>query len=235
MIIIFDRLSFTSLQSFIDYRQTKMKIFVACFLMAALGLAFAKSQFPKEKLNMLPMKSEEESALKQTVVSSENDQDTEDDDYGDDDIATFQGIFNVLSLAEVESAKAMQEKKATAQLFGSILKLVWKLGKSLLKVGKHFLKKTYCPKEPDMKAILQELIGEQGNSDEDNVNTKDEDAKAFVELQSLFNTLRKAEAMVMQYDSTGDNYAKAEEWWNKVKHWINKHVGGLTRKYLCKE
>ena len=62
-----------------------MKILVAFFLLSALGLAFAKSLFPKdinkefiEKLNMLPTESEEESALKQTVVSSENDQDTED-------------------------------------------------------------------------------------------------------------------------------------------------------------
>ena len=61
-----------------------MKILVACFLLSALGLAFAKSPFPKhinkefiEKLNMFPTESEEESALKQTVVSSENDQDTE--------------------------------------------------------------------------------------------------------------------------------------------------------------
>ena len=150
-----------------------MKILVAFFLLSALGLAFAKSLFPKdinkefiEKLNMLPTESEEESALKQTVVSSENDQDTEDDVNGDEDIATLQGIFNVLTQVEVENAKAMQEKKAVTQFWES-------LGNDLWNVGKHHLKKRYCQKDLKVEAMIEELIVEQEIPDENNEDTED--------------------------------------------------------------
>ena len=212
-----------------------MKILVACFLMSALGLAFAKSPFPKDinkefikKLIMFPTEGEEESALKQTVVSSENDQDTEDDDNvnGDEDIATLQGIFNVLTQVEVENAKAMQEKKTVTQFWGS-------LGNALWNVGKHHLKKRYCQKDREVEAMIEELIVEQEIPDENNEDTEDGDTKALAELQTLFSAMKKAEAKVMQNDWTGENYAKAEGWWKKTKRWVNRKAKRLTRKYLC--
>ena len=211
-----------------------MKILVACFLLSALGPAFAKSPYPKdinkefiEKLNMLPMEGEEESALKQTVVSSENDQDTEDDDDGDEDIATLQGIFNVLTQVEVENAKAMEEKKAVTQLWGLVGKVLWN-------VGKYYLKRTYCQKDREVEAMIEELIVEQAEiPDENNEDTEDGETKALAELQTLFSAMKKAEAKVMQNNGTGENYAKAEGWWKKTKRWVNRKAKRLTRKYLC--
>ena len=79
-----------------------------------------------------------------------------------------------------------------------------------------------------MGAMLQEVIGEQGMTDEDDdEDTVDEDSKAIAELQVVFNTLKEADAKMMGF---GD---KIKGWFKKVKGWASNKLRQVTRKYLC--
>ena len=52
---------------------------------------------------------------------------------GDEDIATLQGIFNVLTQVKVENAKAMQEKKAVTQFWESLGNDLWNVWEASFK------------------------------------------------------------------------------------------------------
>ena len=209
-----------------------MKTLIICLLLSTLSLTFAvpafdfdsfgknfpSSYFPKEQ------NKDEVSALFQALVSTEDDQDTDDDDEDDGTVADLQGVFNVMAQVEAEKARQQRNKNvAMVQLWGG-------LGSALWSAGKAYLKRRHCTEEEEVRAMLQELIGEQGVQDDEDAG--DGDDKARAELQTLFNALKKVEAKVMQDDSSDDT-AKAEGWWKRVKRWAKKKIRGATRKYLC--
>ena len=204
-------------------------VIVAFLLLLSVVTAFATGfPFKPNEGLRFPLKRDEANTFLQTLVSAENDDEDmgDDDSDGDKEMATLQAVFNVLAQVELEKAK-MKRDKATIQLLGLALKGLWN-------VGKHFLKKKYCTEEQKVQAMIQELASEQQMHDEDSDDTEEgADGKARVEIQSLFNALKVVEAKAMQ-DSTGDyDHAVVQKWWKKVKRWINKKVGGLTRKFLC--
>ena len=206
---------------------TAMKILIICFLLSTLGLTFAVPAFNLDSF-LQPRSSKEQnknevSALLQVLASTENDQDT-DDDEDDGTVANLQGLFNVMAQVEVEKAKQQQDKNvAMVQFWGGLGSVLWNAGKG-------YLKKRYCTEEEEVRAMLQELIGEQEVQDDE--DDGDGDDKVRTELQTLFNALKKAEAKVMQ-DDTSDDTAKAEGWFKKLKRWAKKKTKGLTKKYLC--
>ena len=165
----------------------------------------------------------------QSMMSAEQDnQDTNMDDDDDDeadgleDIATLQGVFTVLEQANTEQAMAMDSSSAQAQF--------WKLaGKALWKLGKRYLKKRYCSsEEQEMRAMLQELIGEQGMTDEDDdEDTGDGDSKAIAELQAVVNALKKADAKMMRSD------ANIQGLWKRLRRWASKKIRSVTRRFFC--
>ena len=199
-----------------------MKTLIICFLLSTLGLTFAVPA-----VNFLSSSSSKEqnkdkvSALLQVLASSEDDQDTDDGT-----VADLQGVFNMMAQVEMEKAREQQDENvAMVQFLGM-------LGGGLWNVGKGLLKKKYCTEEEEeeVRALLQELIEEQGVQDDKDDGDGEEKVRA--ELQTLFNALRKVEAKVMQDDTSGDT-AKAESWFKKLKHWVGKKTKGLTRKFLC--
>ena len=214
-----------------------MKTLVVCFILTALGLAYATpTDRPKnydDLFNQIfnkyypakqtPKMSDEVSSLLQVLDSSATDQDTQDDDGSDEDIATLQGVFNVLALMENERAKAMDDEGARAQLWRG-------LGRSLWKTGRRYLRRRYCSEELEVKAMLQELVGEEGVPEDDE---EEGDGELLANLQTLFSALKKAEAKVMQDDTTGDDKAKVEGWLKRVRRWASRTTRRLTRRYLC--
>ena len=182
-----------------------MKILISCLILATFGLTLAKSTFPFNANK----ESEEISALLQS------------DGVDNEDIATLQGVFNVLAQVEEEKAKTMKGGKAMKQGLGMI-------GNSLWNGAKHLLKKRYCNQENQnlQQAMVEELGGEQVFP----YVPKDRDAKAMAELQMLFNALKLAKAKVMQ---DGGTYAKMNGWWDSVKNYVNKKAGELTKSHLC--
>ena len=209
-----------------------MKILIISLLLSTLSLTFAVPAFNFDSFGkFFPSRSfpeeqnkDDVSALFQALVSTEDDQDTEDDDEDDGTVADLQGVFNVM--AQVEAEKARQQRNKNVAMVQ-----VWKfLGNALWNAGKSYLKKRHCTEEEEVRAMLQELIGEQGMQDDEDAG--DGDDKARAELQTLFNALKKLEAKVMQDDSSADT-AKAEGWWKRVKRWARKKIRGATRKYLC--
>ena len=211
-----------------------MKILVICLLLSTFSLTFAVPAFDHDFRKYLPssyfpneQNKDEVSGLLQTLVSTEDDQDS-DDDEDDGSVADLQGIFNVMAQAEVEKAKQQRNKNVA-------MVQIWKgLGGALWRVGKSYLKKKYCTEEEEVRAMLQELIGEQGGQDDqdDQDDGGDDDNKALTELQTLFNALKKVEAKVMQDVSSNDT-AKTQGWWKRAKRWARKKIRGATRKYLC--
>ena len=197
-----------------------MKLFITCLFLFTTGLAYA-GPFPKDYFNSLKQQDNEDkfTALLQSLDRTEDDQ--EDDD--DDDLADIQGVFNVLAQVEMERAKGLNDKSATAQFWGI-------LGNALWKAGKGYLKKKYCTEEQEVRAMLQDLISEQEIPEDDD----DDDAggDALAELQTLFNALKNVEAKMMQ-DGMTDKNAEAEGWWKKVRRWAKKKVKHSTKKYLC--
>ena len=162
------------------------------------------------------------------LASTEDDQETDDDDDEDDGtVADLQGVFNVLAQVEAEKARVQGDKNmAMAQFWGG-------LGGVLVKAGKGYLKNKYCTEEQEVRAMLQELIGEQGIEEVENDEDEgDGDDKASAELQTLFNVLKKIEAKVMQ-DDTSDDSAKAQGWFKKLRRWAKKKVKKVAKKYLC--
>ena len=132
-------------------------------------------------------------------------------------------MFTALEQANAEQAKAMDSDNAQAQFWKYAAKGLWNL-------GKRYLKKRYCSsEEQEMRAMLQELLGEQGMTDEDDddEDTGDGDSRAIAELQTVFNALKKADAKMMKSD------VNIQGWWKKLKRWAGKKIKGATRKYLC--
>ena len=178
----------------------EMKILVAFFLLSIIGLTYAtfpynNADYYKKLSNYFPKQGHVEVAtLLNSLAGIQDDQesDGDDDDNDDDDLADIQGIFNVLAQVEMERAKEMDDKSATAQF--------WKmLGKTLWNAGKGYLKNKYCTEEQEVRAMLQELIGEQ-EMPEDDEDDDEEDSNGVVlaELQTLFNALKKVDAKMMQ-------------------------------------
>lgn len=205
-----------------------MKILITCLLLSTLGLTFAVPTFDFESLlDQQPSSIKEQNkdqlgALLKVLEGSEDDTDNDDDDGT---VADLQGVFNVMAQVEEEKARQQHGKNmAMAQIWEG-------LGSALWSAGKGYLKKRYCTEEEEVRAMLQELIGEQGAQDDED-DDGDSDDKVRTELQTLFNALKKVEAKVMQDDSSDDT-AMAEGWWKKAKRWVNKKAKGLTKKYLC--
>ena len=183
-----------------------MKILIICFLLSTLSLTFAVPAFDfLQSSSSKEQNKDEISALLQVLASSEDDQDTDDGT-----VANLQGMFNMMAQVEAEKARQQHDKNvAMVQFWG-------RLGRGLWNVGKGLLKKKYCT--------------QQGAQDGE--NTENGDGTVRAELQTLFNALTKVEAKVMQDDTSDDN-AKAEGWFNKLKHWVGKKAKGLTKKHLC--
>ena len=190
--------------------KTAMKILVACLLLSTISLTFAAA---------VSKESDEVSTFLQNFAKGENHQDMEENEnmhMDEEDIATLQGLFNVLAQVDEEKAKTMDDENAMSQIWGFI-------GKGLLKYGKKYLKRRYCSEEQEMKVMLQELVGEQGNE-----AREEEENEAMAELQTTFNALQKANAKVMLVDN-----AQAEGLFKKLRRWAKKKVKRTTRRYLC--
>ena len=209
-----------------------MKILIICLLLSTLSFTFAVPAFDFDSFgkyfpsSFSPKEQNKDkvSALLQALVSTEDDQDTDDDDEDDGTVGDLQGVFNVMAQVEAEKARQQNNKNvAMVQFWGG-------LGNALWRAGKSYLKRKHCTEQEEVRAMLQELIDEQGLQDDEGAG--DGDDKARTELQTLFNALKKAEAKVMQDDSSEDT-AKAEGWWKRVKRWARKKIRGATRKYLC--
>ena len=212
-----------------------MKILIIAFVLSMLGTTLATPVNPLEEYLLHSQdENKEVSSLLQSLVSMEQDNqersldnDGDDDDSDDadglEDIATLQGVFTVLEQSNAVQAKAMDSDDVRAQF--------WKWASNdLWKVGKNYLKKKYCSsEEQEMRAMLQELLGEQGMTDneDDDEDTGDGDSKAIAELQTVFKALKKADAKMMESD------ANIQGWWKKVKRWAGKKIKRATRRYLC--
>lgn len=218
-----------------------MKILVACFLLSAFSITigtptsystngddllkflseYNKGNFGLPSKLKTPKEGQEMSALLQALVSTENSEesDDDDDDGSDEDIVTLQGVFNIMAAIETEKAKTMED--AMIQFWKAI-------GRTLWRAGKRYLRRRHCSEELEVKALLQELTNEQGGPQDDDDSTGDD--KALAELQSVFKVLKKAEAKAMQ---DGDDNAKAEGWWSRLKRWGRKTIRRATRRYLC--
>ena len=140
------------------------------------------------------------------------------------------GVFTVLEQVNTEEARAMDSNYAMSQFWKTAGKLLWK-------VGKNYLRRKYCSsEEQQMRAMLQELVGEQGMADEDfdddDEDMGDGDGKAIAELQTIFSALKKAEAKMKGF-TMDDDKATTEGWWKKARRWASKKIKGATKKYLC--
>ena len=130
-----------------------MKILIACFLLSIVGLSFATPYY-------YPLGGYKYTALLKSLANTQQGElpETESDD-GDDNIADLQAIFNVMAQIDIEKAKAIEDKSAMAQFWKKFRKTLYNAGKTYLK---------YYTKEKEMKAMLQELIGQKAIQDEDN-------------------------------------------------------------------
>ena len=210
------------------------KALIVLLFLSTLGTSLAAAFSPgHQRVNPWPKQLSLD--FLQSPVDTQHDHSitVDDGDSGQDDIATLQGVFNVLAQIETEREKLSESKTAAkTQLVKGTITLLRKVGKGLLKKVKAVLRKKYCSsEEQQMRAMLQELVGEQGMVDEDfdddDEDTGDGDTKAIAELQTIFSALKKADAKMMGGD------ANAEGWWKKVKGWVSKKLRGITRKYLC--
>ena len=204
-----------------------MKILIACVLLSTLSLTFATPLSALLQGSLASEQSDEVKALLQTLTDIQNTDDGDDDDVGED-IANLQGVFNVLAQVNTEKAKVKGEDDAIAQLWGTI-------GRGLFHIGKRYLKNKYCKRcteEQEKNALLQDLTSEQQGPDgEDN---GDGEEKAMAELQSVFTALRKAAA-------EADLNADAEGWFKKLRRKFGKKLRRkfgktfkrITKKYLC--
>ena len=220
-----------------------MKIFaITCsFLLPILDLTFASPSTPDFKDNSyFKYKTKRiENALLET--SEDVNQNT---DYADGDLADIQGVFNVIAQVEVERIKLMKDKDASAQVglaaLGVGLNVLSTIGKTLWDVGKHFLKRKFCPRhtgsyEFKAHALIQELINEQEIQafGDDGKKAEESDREALAQLKVLFHALKEVEAKTMQDSIANDKDANAESWWKKAKRFITNKIGGITRKFLC--
>ena len=204
-----------------------MRILVVCCVLSTLGLTFASPLYSPVRNSLTPKEINEVRALIPTHWDTLNSQQADDSNNGDDDedMANLEGVFKVMEQVDIAKAKAAKGDHASAQIFKTIVKGLWNL-------GKRYLKRRYCTEEQETKALLQELIGEQAIAEVDNADTGEEEAIA--ELQSLFATLKKVKAKVMQSDMSPENTAEAQRrWWRRVKRWFGRKVRGFTRKYVC--
>ena len=198
-----------------------MKILFASFLLAFVGLTYATPAWPYSNYyNTGRPHYEKAVALLESLASAQQGQGSEsvsnNDDTDDDDIADLQAVFNVLAQVEVEKAAA-NGNSVMAQFMGT-------LGGTLWNTAKGYLKNKYCTEEQEVRAMLQELIGDQDEGD-DSEDVGEGDDKERAELQMLFNALKMAEAKIMQ----DKNAAKAEGWWKKLRKSIKKKA----KQYLC--
>ena len=193
-----------------------MKTFVACFLLAFVGLtcatpAWSYHNYYKSLYTGTPY-FEKARALLESLASSQQGQDL-DDGNDDGDIADLQAVFNVLEQVDKEKAAA-NGNSATAQLTGI-------LGGTVLDLAKGYLKNKYCTEEQKVREMVQKLIGEQSES----VDARDKNEKARAELQTLFKALKMVEAKLMQDESD----ARVEGWLKKLRKSIKKRA----KQYLC--
>ena len=200
-----------------------MKSFIPCFLLALVGLTCATPALPYrnyyKNLYIGTPYFEKARVLLESLASSQQGQnfdDENDDDDDDDDIADLQAVFNVLEQVDEEKAAA-NGNSATAQLTGM-------LGGTVLNLAKGYLKNKYCTEEQEVRAMVQELIGEQSEGD-DSDDARDRDDKLRAELQTLFKALKMVEAKLMQDESN----ARIEGWLKKLRKSIKKRA----KQYLC--
>ena len=167
------------------------------------------------------------------IVGAENDEDTAEDDDGDDDIATLQGVFNVMAQLDEENANLMRGKRATAQfiLFGNWRFYARKLAKRYLI---KYLNNKYCPKSRKVVLMPRKVDVKIGLSDRnDNQDTKQGEEETFAQLQTVFDALRKLEATKeMEKDKTV-NSAKFKGSLRKVKRFTRRNIRRIVKKYLC--
>ena len=198
-----------------------MKTLIACFLLALVGLTCATPAWPYnnyyKSLYTGKTYNEKARALLESLAGAEQDPDSDDtnNDDDDDDIADLQAVFNVLERVDKERA-AVSGNSATAQFMGMLGGTVWNHA-----IG--YLKNKYCTEEQEVRAMVQELIGEQGEDDDTEDTIGDDKARA--ELQTLFSALKMVKAKMMQ----DKNDANMEGWFKKLRKSIKKKA----KQYLC--
>ena len=192
-----------------------MKIIVACFLLCAIALTYAKYPLP---LNYRELFEEIVDNVKHTSAEVESD---------DDDISDLLGIFNVLEQIEMEKAKQMgyDDNNANAQFWGA-------LGTTLWNTGKVYLKNKYCSQEAEVRAMIEELVDET----ESNEAVEEDNNDNFTELKDLVNSLNlmnKIRPLIIDGD-----VANAEGWFKKLRKSVKKNlkkkaIKKVARKVLC--
>ena len=205
-----------------------MKIWIICLFLCVLGTSFSASLFP-QRANVWPKPLTNYFGDSLSSQLDLGDSTTDRESNEEENIATLQEIFNAMAQLETEKAKMLDEKTAKTQLVGTIVKLLGKAATGLWKLGKSFLRKKYCSREEQkMRAMLQELLSEQGmTAEEDGENIGDGDSKAIAELQTVFNALKKADGKMMGVGG------RIRGWFKKVKRWASNKLRKVTRKYLC--
>ena len=176
-------------------------------------------------------------ALK-NVVGAENDEDTAEDDDGDDDIATLQGVFNVMAQLDEDNANLMRGKHATAQhiLFHNwrfYTRKVFKLVKrGLIK----YLNSKFCPKWKKVVPMPRKVDDKKKEMSDrnDNQDPKQGEEETFAQLQTVFDALRKLEATKEMEKDTTVNSAKFKGSLRKVKRFVRKNIRRIVKKYLCR-
>ena len=189
-----------------------MKIIVACFLLCAIALTYAKYPLP---LNYKELFEDIVDNVKHTSAEVESD---------DDDISDLLGIFNVLEQIEMEKAKQMgyDDNNANAQLLGA-------LGTTLWNAGKVYLKKRYCSQEAEVRAIIEELVDETKS----NEAVEEDNNDNFTELKNLVNSLNLMNKIRPLSIIDGD-VANAEGWFKKLRKNLKKNaIKKVARKVLC--
>lgn len=185
-----------------------MNILVTCVILSSFIDTFAAPL----NANLLSTKeSGIVQALQQTLASIESNNIANNKNREDDDLATLQTLLNVLAQADKEKARAVAGERAESQLINTL----WDIAKNLFRTAA-------CNEKHERKVTLQELLGEQGMSQDE--EKRDRVAEASAQLQTSISALKYTDVKTMQDDKTVDSQAEAQ-FWN-----IIKDVG---KKVLC--